>query len=461
MKIVMKNVADIKPRINSQRSKPRGVTDLVSSIKRVGLIHPIRVDNEGRLIAGGNRLEAFRRLGWAEIPTICTTLGITSDSKLMELEENLRRDDLTWREECLATLDLVESLQEIYPEWLHKDRADFIGQQADHMQVKCNMARELLVDNPLIRGSATFTIANNALKKESRRKIDNETNELCEMLNNETLETKQDTEEAELSAPPQDSFLASQPAKPRNIGGEILCADFEQWAATYRGKKFNLLHCDFPYGIAHGASGQGGAKEWGAYSDSPDVYWHLLKVLAQHRERLLYPTAHIMFWFSMKFYSETLEFFAEHMPEFKVDYQPLIWHKTDNKGIIRDIRHTPRNITETAFLLTRGDREIITCVANCYGAPTDKANATHISEKPVPVLRHFFRMTCDKYSEVLDPTCGSGSALRAAESMGVKRVVGLEINPEYAKTAQGKLIEARSLERYASKLNLTDEEKIQ
>jgi tRNA G10 N-methylase Trm11 len=36
---------------------------------------------------------------------------------------------------------------------------------------------------------------------------------------------------------------------------------------------------------------------------------------------------------------------------------------------------------------------------------------------------------------MLDPTCGSGSSLRAAESMGAKSVLGLEVNDTFYKGA--------------------------
>jgi ParB family chromosome partitioning protein len=42
--------------------------NLTDCIETVGLLHPIVVTPEGRLIAGQRRLEACRLLGWQEIP---------------------------------------------------------------------------------------------------------------------------------------------------------------------------------------------------------------------------------------------------------------------------------------------------------------------------------------------------------------------------------------------------------
>jgi len=138
-----------------------------------------------------------------------------------------------------------------------------------------------------------------------------------------------------------------------------------------------------------------------------------------------------------------MEFFRERAPSLTFIPVPLTWMKTDNKGILPDPKRGPRQITETALMASRGDRHIIRAVSNAYGAPTTKEN--HQSEKPEPMLRHFFQMFVDENTRMFDPTCGSGSALRAAESLGAKQVLGLEINPDYAEAARIALRKSRNL----------------
>lgn len=41
---------------------------LASSITDIGLLHPITVDENRRLLAGARRLTACKKLGWKEIP---------------------------------------------------------------------------------------------------------------------------------------------------------------------------------------------------------------------------------------------------------------------------------------------------------------------------------------------------------------------------------------------------------
>ena len=64
---------------------------LADSITEVGLLHPVVVTPEGRLIAGQRRLEACRYLGWSEIPvTIVDLLQVARG----EAHENFVRKDL-------------------------------------------------------------------------------------------------------------------------------------------------------------------------------------------------------------------------------------------------------------------------------------------------------------------------------------------------------------------------------
>ena len=45
-------------------------------------------------------------------------------------------------------------------------------------------------------------------------------------------------------------------------------------------------------------------------------------------------------------------------------------------------------------------------------------------------------MFVDESTRLLDPTCGSGNAVRIAEDMGAQSVLGLEIDPDFCQLAQ-------------------------
>lgn len=72
------------------------VDALAESIARLGLLQPIVVNAEGRLIAGQRRLEAVKRLGWREIDVhVIATLDDAAGLLVAERDENTCRKDMT------------------------------------------------------------------------------------------------------------------------------------------------------------------------------------------------------------------------------------------------------------------------------------------------------------------------------------------------------------------------------
>lgn len=78
------------------------VASLAESIKTLGLIQPIVINQEKRLIAGGHRLAACSQLGFETIDVVFKETLSEYELQELELTENLKRSDLTWQEEVKA-----------------------------------------------------------------------------------------------------------------------------------------------------------------------------------------------------------------------------------------------------------------------------------------------------------------------------------------------------------------------
>ncbi|MGL5434962.1 MAG: ParB N-terminal domain-containing protein [Lachnospiraceae bacterium] len=81
---------------------------LANSIKEHGLLHPIVVDSDYNLIAGGRRLLACERAGFAEIEAKVLENISERELRVLELEENIRRKDLTELEKSKNLVELAE-----------------------------------------------------------------------------------------------------------------------------------------------------------------------------------------------------------------------------------------------------------------------------------------------------------------------------------------------------------------
>src|SRR5450432_3381000 len=93
---------------------------LSESIAEVGLLHPVVVTPEGRLIAGQRRLEACRLLGWLEVPVTVVDLYQAARG---EAHENFVRKDLL-PSEIVALKRAIEPLERKVARQRQGSRAD-------------------------------------------------------------------------------------------------------------------------------------------------------------------------------------------------------------------------------------------------------------------------------------------------------------------------------------------------
>lgn len=417
-------------RESRQRRDVSDVAELAASIATHGLINPITVDHNCILIAGERRLEACKSLGHTEILVRFFEELSPTERKLIELEENVRRVDLPWKDYVNSIAEIHQIYAERKPDWTQFDTAGIIGMSATHVQDVLLIHRNF--NHELVQNADKFSVARGVARRYEERKSGEAKRDLSQIL------------EASLGlpltpAPPQKSELRSESvatSEPRSPQLSLAVGDFRTVLDGYSGPPFNFLHCDLPYGVNTGdKSGQSAAKTIGHYDDSPEIYFELLNDLILLTPKIIAPSAHMMFWFSMDFYNETKELLEN--AGWRVLARPLIWHKSNNAGILPDPNRGPRQTYESAFFCSRGDRLVVRAVANSFASPTIRE--FHTSEKPRGVLEHFFRMFVDDNTRLLDPTAGSGNAIKVSSQLGAEYALGIERDPYFAAGARTNL----------------------
>lgn len=404
----------IVDRADRQRRELRDIDELAETIQRIGLIHPIVITGDGVLVAGERRLTAVRQLGWTHISVQFVEDLSDYELQMIELEENIKRQNLTWQDEVAALARFHRLKTSHEPDWSQEDTAAALGYSQPDVSKKLLVATQMT--NEVVAGADRFAGALNIVQRNADRKKTSVLDSIVVAVDSTIL-----TPEEQAAAP------APEPVIP------LLNVSFHDWQVTYDGPKFNLIHCDFPYGINVADSPRMDATIKDHYEDSPDVYWELVNRLALAMDNVVAESAHLIFWHSMKMNQHGETTSALEKMGWKCNPFPLIWHKSDNSGIAPDPQRGPRQTYEAAIFATRGDRKITQegCVANSFAHPGGRDGAIHASEKPYVMLRHFMRMVCDEYSIVLDPTCGSGNALKVAEDLKAAKVLGLEQLPEF------------------------------
>jgi DNA modification methylase len=462
VKTVERDVASIivDREARQRQTLDKDIKQLAEQIDRVGLIHPIVIHEDGRLVAGERRLEAHKLMQRRKIR--CTIFESLSphDAFLIELQENLARRQLNWQDETKAVLDYHEMRRAKIPEWTIRASALDIGCSEERVRLYITVAKHL--QDAEVAGCQTLMGAFNLLKGRAERATaaaQNRGIQIAAVLPDfRTATSKEDRTAAiaslvsggsldDIRVEEHDPFAILEAgkvaeeslAKQRELEepdlSPIITGDFLEWVTEYDGAKFDVLHIDFPYGKGYtGANTRKTGKAHVAprYADDPDVHWALLEGLLEHQDKIAFPIAHILYWFDMDYYAAIRESF-ERAGWKAVQPHPLIWAKP-YEGVAADPKRRPRHCYETCLLFQRGDRKLARLDQDFFVGRTDEK--LHINQKPVDMLKHFLSLVVDEHSAVLDPTCGSGSALAAARDLGAPRILGLELDASNAEVAR-------------------------
>jgi len=113
-------VSETRRRLNTKK-----VQDMATSIGVIGLLNPVTVTADRRLVAGYHRMEACKLLRWEKIPATVITVN-TLDAELAEIDENLIRNDLT----VLERVEAMKRRKEIYEAKYPETKAHIAGGKA-------------------------------------------------------------------------------------------------------------------------------------------------------------------------------------------------------------------------------------------------------------------------------------------------------------------------------------------
>lgn len=451
-----------------QRASLGDVSDIQASITRNGLINAIIVrkqpDGNIVVVAGARRTQACRNLSknleigrdvrfWEDLDPI--------EAEVVELEENLKRTDLPWRDQVRAIARLHQRYSEQNEGWTQLKTAYALSLEDSWISMVLTVHRAMQAGH--LTNASDINNAYNIAQRISERKAEAIVNEIIaggkqawaadglittpnysvQVMEGALAEAELDTQSSD-----QIAHTTTTPPSPAQFT-PVLCANFIEWAATYAGPKFNLLHCDFPYGVVMASSQREGSQGWTGwqshddevYDNDSQIYFKLLNALTGSLDRILSHNAHVLFWFTMKFYSETKRQLEQ--AGLLVQPYPFVWDKAPT-GMSGDARLFPKITYETCFIASRGGRPLAKYGFLTYKGPIPTTRQ-HPSQKSEAMYKALLGMFVDETTTLLDPTCGHGGALRAADELGAASVLGIEMDENYAKAANDATVRARRM----------------
>ena len=408
----------ITPNRQRQEFDPEALTDLGNSILSLGLLHPIvvRETPEGlALVAGERRLRAMQDL-WEmgeairhngrlypiyEVPYV--TLGELSplEAEEAELDENLKRRDLTWQErsEALARLHKLRSVQaeaigssQTIAQTLTEAKTKDYGSDRQALLLADHL------DNPAIAKAKSATEAFKILRREEDRA--------------------------------KSVALAEKVGKDFNSSVHHLHhVDCLTWMQTCPENSFDVILTDPPYGMNAQNFGDGAGKLSNSehhYDDSPEAWERLMARWAPLAYRVAKPQAHAYVFCDFdKFHS--LKTFMRSAGWY-VFRTPFIVHKLGS-GRVPLPEHGPRRQYEICLYAIKGDKPVTGIFSDVISCKLEE-NLTHGANKPVELYVDLLRRSVRPGDAVLDAFAGSGTIFPAAHECKVY-ATGLELNPEY------------------------------
>jgi site-specific DNA-methyltransferase (adenine-specific) len=415
-------VEDIKIPENRQRKifDETAIQELAASIADNGLIQPIVVrseegSNELSLVSGERRLKALDivwgfgqevRCGTKVIPERCVPclfLGDIDpiDAFEIELEENIRRTDLDWKERAQA----VNQLFELRNQQAKRDGKPPVnvaalaeelsggpsGGYQESVRKDIILARNL--DNPAVAKAATKHEAFKALQRseESRK------NEELGRIVGATFTSASHT---------------------------LIKGDCLEKLKELPNESFDVILTDPPYGIGADEYGDSGGKTAGAhfYDDSFENFKELMIRFGAQIGRLAKPQSHLYLFCDIENFKFLKDLFT---PEWKVFRTPFIWI---NPTAMRTpwIDQGPQRKWQMILYAVKGNKTVTRIYPDVLTYPSDP-NLGHQAQKPVALYSDLLNRSVRPGDSVLDPFAGTGVIFPAAHGHKCK-ATGIEID---------------------------------
>lgn len=387
--------------------KEQTIIDIADSIERLGLMHaPLcRKTKDGlTLIAGETRIRSMKLLhekgsefSYEDevipkdyVPVICTSELSDISAKEAELEENIKRKPLSWKEEAFAIAELHRlgaernNGKQTYKKTAEEAFSD--GEGFPLPNSKLTRVREDL----LLNAHSGDDEVGKAKTREEALKI---------------IKKKLDREHREkLSKEFQLSSLRTS--------HDLLKGDMLEIMPQLPSGKFDCIISDPPYGVnANKWNNQSAVKH--KYIDDEDYSNKIMECLAFEGHRITKLKAHAYIFCDITRFEFIKSLFEAH--EWYVWKWPLIWYRGENSGILPRPDHGPRRTYEAIVYCIKNERKVtkVGALDLILNAP-HKRELQYGAQKPPELYEDLISRSCMAGDYVIDPCCGTGPIFPAA-----------------------------------------------
>jgi site-specific DNA-methyltransferase (adenine-specific) len=422
MNLVPAESITISPSRQRKEIEAEPLMDLANSIASVGLLHPIIIRTDGGkviLVAGERRIKAIETIwgmggffthGGKAVPEgqiPCTNLLDLDplDAMEAELEENIRRQDLSWQDRADATSQLYE---------LRRLQAEKRNVEAPSPSA---LAAEVYPDH---RPDA----ASHAIREElilARNLKDPDVAKASSRA--EGLKVIKRKEEAQ-----RQILLGEQVG--RTFGAhshELYLGDCLDLMSEWPDAQFDVILTDPPYGIDAQDFNDSGGKANAAghnYDDSLANWLTLMRPFSSSVYRLAKPQAHLYVFCDIDNFLTLRDIVRD--AGWKPFRTPFVWHNPTSQRAPWP-QSGPHRRYQLCLYAVKGDRPVLRLAPDVVTYASDQ-NLGWAAQKPVGLFADLLGRSCRAGDRVLDPFAGSGTIFEAAHGLKI-RATGMETDP--------------------------------
>lgn len=400
-------IADIQipPDRQRQEESEEALAELVESIKNNGLINPIVIGRDNRLVTGGRRIKAYLRLGRETIEARYFESLDPLERKIVEFDENDKRKQLTWQEAARAIKEIHDLKREKEGRgWTASDTARALGVSLGKVSEDLTLAAAL--DNPRITSRPTRRGALSTVKRER------------ELILVRELARRRAT----------GLGIAVEAASTSLTGGVVYNSDCRVILDNINENSIDLIIIDPPWGIGLDKASQWSSKWIASYDDSQDAVYKMMVEVAVKLFRILKPTCHFYSFYPIQESEWWVNVFTK--AGFIVRQRPLIWFKTGQPSIT-DVYTSFLPCYESIIWGFKagdgGTRRLFSHPVPEAQGWSRQAGLWHENEKPVEMIERWIESSSEPNEIVLDCFSGGASTLAAAFNLG-RYYIGIELD---------------------------------
>lgn len=414
MKLITVPIKNIIVLPSRGRKEFTRIDELAASLKANGFANPILCTESHNkpgyyvLVAGERRYRAAILAGFTEVP-ITFREGLSDiQQKILELEENVGRVDLSWPEEAELHRQIDELQRSQDSNWTQKKTAELVNLSPGHVSLQIQVADKLRAD-PALREEVKHLPIRQAMKvieqKEQIARVDR-------LHKAGQLQVTTDL----------------------RLGN---CVDLIRKLPTH---SVDMLLTDPPYGLAQlealRENSNGPMSGHALMSDlhNQDIVsvLKLLRALAPELNRVLKPGAHIYVFSAYQYVGQFIDALAP------LEFQPPLLHWDRGKPTTPAYGYNYLNRTE-AIIYGHNPPRSKRLQKNMYNVlehpEVPKNLRVYPTEKPQSLLKDLILQSTITGDTVLDCFAGSASTLKAARALG-RKSIGFELNEDSWKRAQ-------------------------